>query len=195
MSTERHLTSEEVAGYLDNTLSDAGRARVKAHLADCDACREEIVSVSKLLVGAPRSRRRFFAFSGVAAAAAVLVVFLVRPSTDTEVLPGGQLRAGDTPFVSEGVSRVRAVAPIGPQKSGDGIVFVWHPTLPGAVYRLTLTDDRGDQILVRSTNDTTLIVPDATSPLKDGSYHWYVDVLQPDGSSATTGITSFQVVR
>lgn len=196
MTTERHLTSEEVATYLDNTLSDTDRARVKAHLADCDACRQEIVSVSKLLEGAPRSRRRFVALSAMAAAAAVLVVFLVRPSTDSELpAAGGQLRRGDTPFASEGVSRVRALAPIGPQSDVDRIVFVWHPTLPGAVYRLTLTDDRGDKILVRSTNDTTLVIPDDTSPLKAGSYHWYVDVLQPDGSSATTGVTSFQVVR
>lgn len=194
MTTERHLTSEEVAAYLDNTLSDAECARVKAHLADCDACRQEIVTVSKLLEGTPRSRGRFVAVSAMAAAA-VLVVFLVRPSTDLERLAGGQLRGGDTPFASEGVSRVRAVAPIGPQRSVDRIVFVWHPTLPGAAYRLTLTDERGDKILVRSTNDTTLTIPDGTSPLKDGSYHWYVDVLQPDGSSATTGITSFQVAR
>lgn len=194
MTTEGHLTSEEVAAYLDNTLPDAECVRVKAHLADCDACRQEIVSVSKLLEGAPRSRRRYIPFAALAAAA-VLVVFLVRPSTDPEMPAAGQVRGYDTPFASEGVSRVRAIAPYGLENRGDSIVFVWHPTLQGAVYRLTLTDDRGGKILVQSTNDTTLIIPDATSPLKDGSYHWYVDVLQPDGSSATTGITSFQVAR
>ena len=194
MTTEQHLASEDVAAYLDNTLSEAECARVKSHLADCDVCREEVVSVSKLLERAPRSRRRVIAFSAMAAAA-VLAVFLVRPSIDLELPARGPLRGGNAPSASEGVSGVRAVAPIGRQTIGDGIVFVWHRALPGATYRFTLTDDRGGKIWVGSTNDTTLAMPNNTLLLKDGTYHWYVDVLQPDGSSATTGITSFQVVR
>lgn len=194
MSSATHLTSEEVAAYLDNTHSEAECARVKSHLADCDVCREEIVSVSKLLEGAPRSRRRFIALPAIAAAA-VLVVFLARPSFDSELPSSGQVRGRDAPFASEGVSGVRAIAPIGQQADAGGIVFVWHPALPGATYRFTLTDDRGGKIWVGSTNDTTLAIPNDASLLKNGSYHWYVDVLQPDGSSATTGITSFQVVR
>jgi len=194
MTTARHLASEEVAAYLDKALSKAECARVESHLADCDTCHEEIVSVSKLLERAPRSGRRFIALPAIAAAA-VLAVFLVRPSFDSELPARGQLRGSDTPFASEGVSGVRAVAPIGRQSMGDGIVFVWHPALPGALYRFTLTDDRGGKIWVGSTNDTTLAIPNDTLLLKDRSYHWYVDVLQPDGSSATTGITSFQVAR
>lgn len=194
MSTAPHLASEEVAAYLDNTLPEAECARVKSHLADCDVCREEIVSVSKLLERAPRPRRRVTALTALAAAA-VLVVFLVRPSFDSELPARGQLRGRDAPFASEGVSGVRAVAPIGRQAIGEGIVFVWHPALPGATYRFTLTDDRGGKIWVGSTNDTTLSIPNETSLLKNRNYHWYVDVLQPDGSSVTTGITSFQVAR
>lgn len=194
MTTSGHLASEEVAAYLDKTLSKAECARVESHLADCDTCHEEIVSVSTLLEGAPRSRRRFVALSAMAAAAA-LAVFLVRPSTESELPAGGRLRASDTPFASEGVSGVRAVAPVGRQSISDGIVFVWRPTVPGAAYRFTLTDDRGDKVWAGSTNDTTLIVPDDALLLKDRSYHWYVDALGPDGNSATTGITSFQVVR
>jgi hypothetical protein len=194
MTTERHLTSEEVAAYLDDTLPEAERARAKSHFADCDVCRKEIVAVSMVLERAPRSNRRFIAFSALAAAA-VLAIVLVRPSTDSEVLPGGQLRGGDAPFAAEGVSAIRAIAPLGRQSIGDGIAFVWHPTLPGAVYRFTLTDDRGDKLWVGSTNDTTLIIPNRALLLEGRSYHWYVDALRPDGSSATTGIASFQVVR
>jgi hypothetical protein len=194
MSTAPHLASEEVAAYLDNTLSEAECARVKSHLADCDVCREEIVSVSKLLERAPRTRRRVIALSTLAAAA-VLTVFLVRPSIDSELPTRAPLRGRDAPFASEGVPGVRAIAPIGLQTNGDGILFVWHPALAGAGYRFTLTDDRGGKIWVGSTNDTTLAIPNGTALLTNQSYHWYVDVLQPDGSSATTGIMSFQVVR
>ena len=193
MSTGPHLGSEEVAAYLDNTLSDAECARVKAHLADCDVCREEVVSVSKLLDRAPRSRRRLIAFSAVAAAAA-LAFLLVRPSLDSN-LPGRvAVRGRDAPLTSEGVSGVRAIAPIGRQTNGSGTRFVWHPLL-GATYRLTLTDDRGGKVWVGSTNDTTLAVPDGTALLPNRNYNWYVDALLPDGSSATTGVTTFQVVR
>jgi putative zinc finger protein len=194
MNAGGHLTSEEVAAYLDNTLSEAECAHVKSHLADCDACRKEVVSVSKLLAGAPRSRRRVIAFSSLAAAAA-LVFLLVRPSSDSTLPAVAVLRGRDTPAASEGVSGLRAIAPLGRQTTSDGIVFVWHPALPGATYRFTLTDDRGGKVWVGSTNDTTLPLPRQTSLLGNRDYHWYVDVLQPDGSSATTGITSFQVIR
>jgi hypothetical protein len=194
MTTERHLTSEEVAAYLDNTLSDVECAEIKSHLAECDVCRDEVVSVSKILGGAPRSRGRIMAFSAMAAAA-VLAIFVVRPSFDSRLPASGPVRGGDAPFASEGVSGIRAIAPIGRQSRGDGIVFIWHPASPGAAYQLTLTDDRGGKIWVGSANDTTLSIPNDALVLKDGSYHWYVDVLQPDGSSATTGITSFQVTR
>lgn len=194
MTTERHLTSEEVAAYLDNTLTEAECARIKSHLADCDVCREEIVSVSKVLHRAPRSRRRILAFSAMAAAA-VLAVVLVRPSMDFESPASSSVRDGAAPFASEGVSGIRAVAPVGRQTRGDGILFVWHPASPGSVYRLTVTDDLGRRIWVGSATDTTLPLPNGVSLIKDGNYHWYVDVLQPDGTSATTGITSFQVAR
>ena len=193
MSTGPHLGSEEVAAYLDNTLSDEECARVKAHLADCDVCREEAVSVSKLLDHAPRSRRRLIAFSAVAAAAA-LAFLLVRPSLDSN-LPGRvAVRGRDTALASEGVVRVRAIAPTGLQTSGAGTLFVWHP-LPGATYLLTLTDDRGGKVWSGSTNDTTIALPAATALLPDRSYHWYVDALLSDGSSATTGVTTFQIRR
>jgi len=195
MSTGPHLGSEQVAAYLDNTLSDADCARVKAHLADCGVCREEIVSVSKLLERAPKSRHRVIAFSTLAAAAAVLAVFLVRPSLDSTGAGRVAVRGRDTPFAAEGVSGVRAIAPIGRQTGDDSILFVWHRASSGATYRFTLSDDRGEKIWVRSTNDTTLAIPKQTALLPNRNYNWYVDALLPDGSSTTTGITSFQIVR
>ncbi len=195
MTDGPHLTSEEVAGYLDNTLSEAECARVKAHLADCDVCRGEIVSVSRLVEGAPRSRRRFITLSAMATAAAVAVIFLARPSNDSDLPPVGSLRGPGSPAAAEGVLTVRAIAPMGQQTTSDGIVFVWHPAAAGAAYRLTLTDDRGAKRWVGTTNDTTLAIPKGTRLVPDRTYHWYVDVMQPDGGAATTGITTFQVSR
>ncbi len=195
MTEGLHITSEEVAGFLDNTLSDAECARVKAHLADCEVCRAEIVSVSRLVAGAPRSRRRFVTLSAMAAAAAVAVIFLARPSNDSDSPARGSLRGSHSPATSEGVTTVRPVAPIGRQATSDGFAFVWHPSSPGAAYRLTLTDERGREVWVGSTSDTTLAIPRGTPLLPGRGYHWYVDVMRADGSTATSGITSFEVSR
>jgi hypothetical protein len=194
MNAGGHLTSEDVAAYLDNTLSEEECARVKSHLADCDPCRKEVVSVSKLLTEAPRSRRRVIAFSTLAVAAALAVV-LVRPSIDSTSSQNGALRAPDTESASEGLSAIKAITPIGPQTNAAGIVFSWHPASPGATYRFTLTDALGGKIWVGSTSDTALALPREMPLQENRDYHWYVDVLQPDGSSATTGIETFQVVR
>ncbi|MEA2765060.1 MAG: hypothetical protein QOK07_1464 [Gemmatimonadaceae bacterium] len=196
MTDSPHLTSEQVAAYLDNTLSEAECAGVKAHLADCDPCRQEIVSVSRLVEGAPRSSRRFVTLSTIAAAAAaVVVIVLARPSSDSGLTARTPLRGVATPAASEGATSVRVIAPIGQQPTSDGIVFAWHPASPGATYRLTLTDDRGRELWIGSTNDTTLAIPKSTAVLPGQSYHWYVDVLQADAAAATSGITSFQVAR
>jgi hypothetical protein len=195
MTDGPHLTSEEIASYIDSTLSDAECARVKAHLADCDACREEVVSVSRLVQGAPRSKRRVVALSAIAAAAAVVAIVVARPSTDFGFPPQGSLRGRISPAASEGVNVVKAIAPIGHQTTSDNIVFVWHTASSGAEYRLTLTDDRGGKLWIGSTNDTTLRIPSNVVALPKGGYHWYVDVLQSDGGAATTGINSFQISR
>lgn len=194
MSTGPHLGSEEVAAYLDNTLSETECARVKAHIADCDLCRQEVVSVSKLLDGAPRSKRRVIAFSSVAVAAA-LTFLLLRSPTDSSFTPKQAIRGRDTPLASDEVSSVRAIAPSGSEVAGDEILFVWHRPAPGATYRFTLTDERGEKIWVGSTTDTALVLPKQFALVPKQTYNWFVDALLPDGSSATTGITSFQIVR
>jgi hypothetical protein len=193
MTDGPHLTSEEVASYIDNTLSEPECARVKAHLADCDACRNEIVSVSRLVQRAPRSRRNVVGLSAIAAAAAIVVILVARPSTGSHSPAGGALRGRGTPAASEGVDVVRAVAPTGTQSTGDNILFVWHRAASGAEYRLTLTDDRGGKLWTGSTNDTTLRIPKGAVSFSKGGYHWYVDVLQPDGGTATTGIKTFEI--
>lgn len=195
MTDGPHLTSEEVASYIDNTLSEAQCARAKAHLADCDACRNEIVSVSRLIQRAPRSRRSFVGLSAIAVAAAIVVILVARPSTGSDSPAGGALRGRGTHAASEGVDVVRAVAPMGKQSTTDNILFVWHRASLGAEYRLMLTDDSGGQLWTGSTNDTTLRIPKGAVSLSKGGYHWYVDVLQADGGTATTGIMSFEISR
>ena len=63
-----HLEEGDVATYLDRTLSVADRARVEAHLADCERCRGEVIQVARLL-HALVVRRRWYGAAGLAAVA------------------------------------------------------------------------------------------------------------------------------
>jgi hypothetical protein len=195
MTDAAHLTTDEVAAYIDNTLSEADCARIKAHLSECAECRKEIVSVSRLVESARRSRRRFAAFSAIAAAAAVTVILIARPATNSGIKQADPLRGPRNAATSEGVAVVRAISPTGEQASGARIVFLWHPVSSNGAYRLTLTDDHGAKVWIATTTDTTVPLPENVPLISSRSYYWYVDVLQPDGQAATTGITAFQVVR
>jgi hypothetical protein len=191
MTTERHLSSEEVAAYLDDTLSVDECERIKAHIADCDRCRAEVVSVSRLLGAAPRSSRRYLTLSALAAAAVVAIVVgrvWMNPERSNDTQVRGSASA------PEGIARIRAIAPVDDPKQGGDILFAWHPQAEGAVYRLTVTDARGTTIWSGNTSDTTFALPKREPPLATGTYHWYVDVMQADGTPATTGLTTFQIV-
>ncbi len=193
MTEEPHLTTEEVAAYVDDALSEADTLRVKSHLATCEDCRSEVLSVSRLLESAPRAKRRF-AYWPALAAAAVVAVLIGRAVTDGDT-SGERIRGSGPPAAPEGVTAFRAVAPQGRLTMGDGVVFVWRPPLPGASYRFTLTDEQGGRIWTGSTNDTTITLPDTIPLQQNRNYHWFVDGVLPDGTAATTGITSFQIAR
>jgi hypothetical protein len=193
MTEEPHLTTEEVAAYVDDALSEAESVRIKAHLATCEDCRSEVLSVSRLLETAPRARRRFGYWPALAAAA-VVAVLIGRAVTDGDT-PSDRVRGDTAPPAHEGVAAFQALSPIGRHPVGDRIDFVWRPPLAGATYRFTLTDERGGTIWTGSTNDTTITLPDAAVLRDNQNYHWFVDALLPDGTDATTGVRSFQVVR
>src|ERR1044071_8492463 len=82
-----HLEEADVAAYLDRTLSVADRARVEAHLADCERCREEVTQVARLLHDSV-VRRRWYSAAGLAAAAAALLL-LVWPRGSEQPAGGG----------------------------------------------------------------------------------------------------------
>ena len=48
-----HLTVEQVAAYVDGTLTVEQRAQVEVHLARCAGCRIEVIEVSRLVEKPP----------------------------------------------------------------------------------------------------------------------------------------------
>lgn len=176
----RHLESGEVASYLDRALAPREQARVETHLADCAACRREVVEVSRLR-HASGSRRRWFYFAPAAAAAAILILVLAHPANPPgrgPVLRDGRGEPGPTvALVAPGDSAAVNAA---------GLSFTWRSAGRDASYRITLADERGDVVWSAATSDTALV---PSTQLRAGKrYFWYVDALLPDGRSVTSRV-------
>jgi hypothetical protein len=209
----RHLTDNELAGFLDGDLADADRRRVGAHLEACDACRAEAVEVARLLQDAPASgsvppltpreraqgrghaagptsrRPRWRGPAGLAglAVAAGLAMLLLWPAAS-----GMNESPLAERFGTEGVARLEIHTP-----APDAVVrreevrFSWaqHET---ASYRITLT--AGDGGLVWSTTlADTVAIPPAELELPAGrTLFWYVDAIDV-GVVARTGAHPFSI--
>jgi anti-sigma factor RsiW len=163
----------EVTGYLEGTIPPVERARIEAHLADCEECAAELAEVSRLR----RAGTRPVTWMGVgAAAAAVIAVVMVgRPH---------ERRTGDEGSFERGVPTAPAVNAVAP---GDGAVlssepqFVWDAVPGAATYRILVTRLDGDSVWASSLRDTVVRAPD--SALTPGAYYWFVDALLSDGRS------------
>ena len=102
-----HVESGEVAAYLDRALSAAERARVEAHLVDCEACRSEVIEVARLMRARPYWQR-WYVPAAVAAAAVLLLI----------VWPGSIDRRSELPrHRAPAVTLTVAPVPIAPKGS------------------------------------------------------------------------------
>jgi hypothetical protein len=192
MTNDRHLSTDDVAAYLDAAIGDAERERVEEHAASCGECRREIAELTA--ASRPgREKASWHVWVPAAAAAAIIAVLLVQTFGTLSVPAGSsRLRGPRTTPGAEGAIAIRVIAPPpeGVPASGD-IDFVWQAGGEGASYRLTLMDDEGGVIWTLATTDTVAVLPD-TIPLDPASrYHWYVDAMLDDGRTASSGVHSF----
>lgn len=189
-----HLSPEELAAYLDGAVGSEERLRIQEHLEGCDSCREEAAEVVLLLQRGGRRRVRRLAIP-VAAAAAVAAVLLLGPwSQNGSQGPGERVRAPESVSTGEALPTVRALSPV--QSSTveqDSVVFAWEEVGEDAVYRLTVTDESGEPLWFHETAQTSVPLPSDVELLPGQDYFWFLDVLQPDGSTASTGVMSFRV--
>lgn len=189
--TSQHPNTEEIAAYLSGSLPDSSRGEFESHLADCRACRTEVTSARRLL-RQHRVRRRWGVALPAALAAAALAYVLIGPLQNRSPTAENPVREGRVPaFDLRPV--VRLVAP-SESESVDPhrVVFTWRRQGVDPLYRLTITDLSGAVVWVHETSDTVLTVAGA-SPLRAGQkYLWYLDALDSDGRSATSGIRRLQ---
>ena len=192
VSDASHLTSTEMAAFVDATLSPEERVRAERHLAECDACRDEVASCARLVSTAPvemprRGRWRVL----VPIAAVLLTAVLLRRQTAPEQNTGTLERAveGD----ASGIVLVRPEA--GRVLRPDELRFVWRPIEGSAGYRMIIKDTTGATVWSQDASDTSYVAP-ASLPLRPGApYVWRVDGQRADGSTASSAEIGFRVAR
>lgn len=121
-------------------------------------------------------------------AAAVLALVMLQPWDDGEPTSRSLFRDGEA---TAGAPVIEVVQPgEGARISGD-TRFVWRSVDPDAVYRFTLVSDDGGEVYSTTTSDTLVTLPGDVA-VGGGEFYWVVDVLLPDGRTATSGAHSFK---
>lgn len=192
MGNNEHLTSAEIAEYVDRALPVEEQARVEDHLVECEVCREELVAANRLVRTLPVRRNRRLIGISAATAAAIAAILLLQSAEDITG-PRGPLRGGEPQAESGDIADVAAVAPMDRDVvTADSVVFVWRSVESDALYEFTLTDGSGDILWTTSTGDTSLMLGPEAGLRREQQYFWYVDALMSGGRPATSGVHLFR---
>jgi hypothetical protein len=91
--------------------------------------------------------------------------------------------------------RAPVVRLVAPSETGsvnpERVVFTWRKQGEDPLYRLTITDPSGAIVWMEETSDTTLAIEKRQLLTPGRTYLWYLDALDSDGRSATSGIHRF----
>jgi putative zinc finger protein len=180
-----HLDPGEVARHAAGTASPDERARVEAHLAECESCTGEVVAAWRF-AGRRRIRGGWIAI-GTAAAALLAGVLLwaPRPSGTGPVVRGHEPAGGG--------QALAIVSPVDRAVVGPDIALTWRSRPGVATYKLSVTGADGDSVWASITRDTVAQLPTSLGLAKGASYFWYVDALLAEGRGVTSGIHEFRV--
>lgn len=191
-----HVSSLELAAFLDDRLKGEERARVAGHFADCPACRDELVAMRAAL--GRRTETRSARWWPLAAAAAAVLLFVavpgvLRDSSSGPETPPPVTRPGPA-LPDEASARFAIVVPAeGATLSSSRATLAWRSAGPSATYLLVIQDSTGSVVWTEELADTSARVP-ANANLRAGArYYWSVDARLADGSTMKTGVHSFVV--
>jgi anti-sigma factor RsiW len=180
-----HLEPDQIAAYLDRTLDANAYGQVEAHLAECRACRGEVLEVERIAGSVP-GPRRWAAVPLLAAAAVALVV----------MLPG---RPDSAPRHREPTVQ-SSLAPM--TVAPEGSVFrleqlTWTGVVGADRYRVALFDTAGRVVWEATQSDTTALVPAAVSASLDSAspYFWSVRARVAWDRWTESGLTEFRVTE
>lgn len=193
-NTPVHLTSEQVAAFLESRLTGADRGRTISHLASCDECRQELTELRAVLDTAHQrpSRGRFAATAAVAA----ILAFVILPRLFSDRAYDGNTgvtRADDSRF-PDGTQVIGVVGP--PDRasvSRANVKLTWHQAGAGASYLVSVLDTSGTTVWTVSVSDTSVLVAESASFMIGSRYFWSVDARLANGRTAKTRVFSFLV--
>ena len=187
------LDDETVAAIAEGTIDPSTRDRLVPHLADCARCRTAVASVARALADPDVSREvealttrrrgpRWLAWSGVAAAAAVLLVLVVPRESDRE---SGLHRA---PAIASG----EVPTPLAPAGTVGAVEELrWTPVVDAARYRVTLFDSNGKVLFEATPNEPSVALPDSVGLSTGIQYLWKVEAQIGPGRSVSSELVSF----
>jgi hypothetical protein len=184
-----HPSSEEIADYLNGRVSPTVRSTLESHFADCRSCRQQVVSTRRVLTSF--STRRSIAWAIPATAVAAMAWILVGPRSESgdaqQELRRGRGATGD-PEMPAGVAIIAPATDAAVDRAR--VAFIWHAQAARPLFRLTLSE--GDrEVWSATTRDTTLRPPSSVVLEPGRTYLWYVDALDAEGRSVTSGTQRF----
>jgi anti-sigma factor RsiW len=181
-----HLAPQQIAAFLDRTLSPDGRREVEAHLVECRTCRVEVLEVQRIAGSVPGPRR--WAAVPLLAAAAAAVVLVVTQVGDTPTSghrePAVQSSVAPTTLVPAG--QVRRLEQL-----------TWTSVVGSERYRVAVFDSAGHVLWETMVTDTTVAVPSSVAEGLDaaGHYFWSVRARVAWDRWTESGLTEFRVAN
>lgn len=185
-SAERHLEADEIAAYLHGVQSRDARARIESHLAACDACRAEVVEVSRIVATLPPSRfsmRR--AWLPAIAAAAVLVLITWQGVGRDRMSVAHRQAPVSTPTAP------RALNPVGVVDSVNALT--WSSIPRADSYRIQVFDQDATLLWSTDASDTTIALPPTVRLGRDRRYFWKVDASLGFDRRVASELTEFSL--
>ena len=181
-----HLSSGDVARFVEKLVSPDERAIIEAHLNECDHCRSDVVTIARL-VRRGRGQRRNLVAAPLVAAAAVALWFTW----------GGSPAPADPNAFRDGTEGLQRLIVVQPANDAavrtDTLAFVWQSAGDGAQYVFKVTDAQGDSVLQLLVSDSSVAIERNELRGRGASFFWFVDAVLPDGSTATSGARRFSV--
>lgn len=192
MTSEQHLSVEDIASLIDGTLTPDERSNAERHLAHCDACREELAASTRAVAaaGLPPTRRLPWRLIAPLAAGIVFALMLRSP---------GEIRRVDETPERAGPARdagiVTIFPPAGTALRADALRFVWRPFQSAIGYHVVVKEPSGAPLWTGDVADTVLVLPDSVRLRAGESYVWRVDAQRADFSTASSAETAFRIER
>jgi hypothetical protein len=77
----------------------------------------------------------------------------------------------------------------------DSLRLVWRAVPGEPLYRVTIADHAGLALWTAEVSDTAVVPPATVRLSAGGNYFWFVDALDAEARSVTTGTHGFRLVR